>query len=149
MRKAGVIIAMIFILITASTSTQRNLSFVDTRYRRYVIEFIKEVESEGIEIPRQERWSIIEDQLLSPTSILGYAVGMNDDRQVNIRLHPILRFMNDNSVRYVIWHELGHDLYNIKHGECLMMKSTATRGDDILFPKAKIEFIEYLKNKNR
>jgi hypothetical protein len=146
--KTVVAIGLSIILMVLFTLDHRDLTFVEDRYRKYVIEFIDELEAEGIEIPEQKRWSIRTDILLFSTTILGYAEGMNDDRQVNIRLHPILKFKSEDWVRFVIWHELGHDLFNIKHDTCLLMKAHADKNDDALFPIAKIEFIQYLKDNN-
>jgi hypothetical protein len=125
----------------------RDLTFVNARYKPYIIEFIKEMDAEGIKIPKQQRWTIEEDMLLYNAGLNGIAVGMNDDRQVNIRLSPRLRWVDKNAVRFTIWHELAHDLYNVKHGEGLLMKTTASSNDSELFIIAKIEFIQMMKKK--
>lgn len=137
----------VFIGYASAYGSIRDLTFVDSRYKTFIIEFIDEMEENGIRIPRQQRWTIEEDILLYKVGLMGIAVGMNDDRQVNIRLSPRLRYMKDDAVRFTIWHELAHDVFNIKHGNGTLMKTSSSGNDDILFPMAKREFIEMLKRR--
>ena len=140
-------IGIVSILIVLGTlSKGRDLRFVDVTYNKYVVEFIEELEEEGIDIPNQIRWTIGEDISLFRTSILGWALGMNDDRQVNIRMHPLNKFKSEDEIRFILWHELAHDIFNIKHDTMLLMKTTSSKTDAYIFPAAKIEFIQYLKN---
>ena len=125
----------------------RDLTFVSERYRPYVLEFIQEMDANGIKIPTQQRWTIEEDLLLYNAGLMGIAVGMNDDRQVNIRLSPRLRWSNENAVRFTIWHELAHDVFNIEHGEGYLMKRSSSKDDGIMFQRAKEEFIRIMRYK--
>lgn len=137
--------AMSVFLGYAGANGGRDLTFVNTRYKPYIIEFIQEMDANGIKIPEQQRWTIEEDILLFEAKLMGIAVGMNDDRQVNIRLSPRLRWIDEDAVRFTIWHELGHDLFNMKHGEGYLMKTSANKDDAEMFDGAKEEFIRILK----
>jgi hypothetical protein len=139
-------IGLATILIVLGTLKNRDLRFVENQYKEYVIEFIDELEAEGIEIPEQIRWTVQTDISLFRTNTLGWAQGMNDNRQVLIRLHPLLKFKSGNELRFILWHELAHDVFNIKHGTIVLMQPSSTPYDAFLFPAAKIELIQYLKD---
>lgn len=124
-----------------------DLTFVNQRYRPYVLEFIQEMDANVIKIPTQQRWTIEEDILLYNARLMGIAVGMNDDRQVNIRLSPRLRWVDENAARFAIWHELAHDVFNVEHGEGYLMKKSSALDDGIMFQRAKEEFIRMMKHK--
>ena len=70
---------------------------------------------------------------------------MFDDRQVMVFVHPLLKMQKPNVIRFVIWHELSHDVFNLRHGSTMLMKTTASNNDGVIFPIAKKMLIEYLK----
>jgi hypothetical protein len=122
-------------------------TFVEYPYQKYVKEFVKELEDAGIKIPEQKRWTIRTEPSFFVTTTIGQAVGMFDDRQVMVFVHPLLKLQKPNVIRFVIWHELSHDVFNLRHGSTMLMKTTASNNDGVIFPIAKKMLIEYLKEK--
>ena len=122
-------------------------TFVEHPYQKYVKEFVKELEDAGIKIPEQKRWTVRTEPSFFITTTIGQAIGMLDDRQVMVFVHPLLKLQKPNAIRFVIWHELSHDIFNLKHGTTMLMKTTASNNDGAIFPIAKKMLIEYLKEK--
>ena len=122
-------------------------TFIEHPYQKYVKEFVKELEDAGIKIPEQKRWTVRTEPSFFVTTTIGQAVGMFDDRQVMVFVHPLLKLQKPNVIRFVIWHELSHDVFNLKHGSTMLMKTTASNNDGVIFPIAKKMLIEYLKEK--
>jgi len=120
-------------------------TFVEHPYQKYVKEFVNELEDAGIKIPEQKRWTVRTEPSFFLTTTIGQAVGMLDDRQVMLFVHPLLKNKNPNVIRFVIWHELSHDVFNLRHGTTMLMKTTASNNDGAIFPIAKKMLIEYLK----
>ena len=73
---------------------------------------------------------------------------MFDDREVMVFIHPLLKLQRENIIRFVIWHELTHDIFNVKHGATLLMKPKADKNDGEIFEVAKALLIDYLKTKS-
>ena len=136
----GVILAVLFTL-----ENEIDYTFVEYPYRKYVKEYVKELEYAGIKVPEQKRWTIRTEPSFFITTTIGQAIGMLDDRQVMVFVHPLLKLQRENVIRFVIWHELSHDLFNLKHGTTMLMKATASNNDGQIFPIAKKMLIEYLK----
>ena len=120
-------------------------TFVEHTYQKYVKEFVKELEDAGIKIPEQKRWTVRTEPSFFVTTTIGQAIGMFDDRQVMVFVHPLLKMQNPNVIRFVIWHELSHDIFNLRHGTTMLMKTTASSNDGQIFPIAKKMLIQYLK----
>ena len=138
----GVILAVLCTL-----EKEIDYTFVEYPYQKYVKEFVKELEDAGIKIPEQKRWTVRTEPSFFVTTTIGQAIGMFDDRQVMVFVHPLLKLQRENVIRFVIWHELSHDVFNLKHGSTMLMKTTASNNDGVIFPIAKKMLIEYLKEK--
>ena len=146
--KMVVKIALVVMLAVLSTLEKGvDYTFVEYPYQKYVKEFVKELEDAGIKIPEQKRWTVRTEPSFFVTTTIGQAIGMFDDRQVMVFVHPLLKLQKPNVIRFVIWHELSHDVFNLKHGTTMLMKTTASNNDGVIFPIAKKMLIEYLKEK--
>ena len=146
--KMVVKIALVVMLAVLSTLEKGvDYTFVEYPYQKYVKEFVKELEDAGIKIPEQKRWTVRTEPSFFVTTTIGQAIGMFDDRQVMVFVHPLLKLQRENVIRFVIWHELSHDVFNLKHGTTMLMKTTASNNDGVIFPIAKKMLIEYLKEK--
>jgi hypothetical protein len=94
-------------------SSYQNSSKVDS--------FIKMVENSDINV----------DFDLKVSGVLGISKSMNDDSKISISINPILWKNSSDSKRlYIIYHELGHDILNFKHGE----------GGKMMFPISENEY---------
>ena len=135
----------VMLAVLSTLEKEIDYTFVEYPYRKYVKEYVKELEDAGIEVPEQKRWTVRTEPSFFVTTTIGQAIGMFDDRQVMIFVHPLLKLQRENVIRFVIWHELSHDVFNLRHGTTMLMKTTASNNDGQIFPIAKILLIEYLK----
>lgn len=148
--KTVVRIAIIVIGITMLTLGDNvDYTFIDAPYKKYVREYVKTLEDNGVNVPCQQRWTVRSEPSLFGTTTIGFAKGMFDDREVMVFLTPLLKFQKEDIIRFVIWHELTHDIFNLRHGTTLLMKPTSYGNDDKLFPSAKALLIKYLKAKQK
>ena len=138
------LISIILILFTLSNDI--DYEFIEEPYRKYVTEYVETLEDNGIDVPTQKRWTVRDEPRFFITTTIGEARGMFDDREVMVFIHPLLKLKNENYIRFVIWHELTHDIFNVIHGSTLLMKPTASDNDDEIFKTAKILLIDYLKS---
>ena len=139
-------IGLIGIILTLLTlSNDIDYEFIENPYKKYVTEYVETLEANGIDVPRQERWTVRDEPRFFITTTIGEARGMYDDREVMIFIHPLLKLKDEDVIRFVIWHELTHDIFNIRHGTTLLMKPTADQNDGEIFKLAKILLIDYLK----
>ena len=137
----------VMLAVLSTLEKEIDYTFVEYPYRKYVKEYVKELEDAGIEVPEQKRWTVRTEPSFFITTTIGQAIGMFDDRQVMIFVHPLLKLQRENVIRFVIWHELSHDVFNLRHGTTMLMKTTASNNDGQIFPIAKKMLIEYLKEK--
>ena len=135
----------VMLAVLSTLEKEIDYTFVEYPYRKYVKEYVKELEDAGIEVPEQKRWTVRTEPSFFVTTTIGQAIGMYDDRQVMIFVHPLLKLQRENVIRFVIWHELSHDVFNLRHGTTMLMKTTASNNDGQIFPIAKKMLIEYLK----
>ena len=144
-------IALIGIILTLSTLSNNNINyeFIEYPYREYVTEYVVTLEKNGIDVPTQKRWTIREEPRFYRTAVIGQAIGMLDSREVMISVHPLLKFKDQNTIRFVLWHELTHDIFDVRHGTTLLMKPSASRHDGEIFETAKVLLIDYLKKNKK
>ena len=83
--------------------------------RSMVEVFIKDCALNGIEIKKNKINSIFIDL---PTGVVALAEGMNNDDEIIIKVDPS-KWRNASASKkwYVLYHELGHDILNLEHGE--------------------------------
>ena len=144
--KTVIRIGLLSIVLTIlSLANGIDYEFIEEPYQKYVTEYVETLEANGIDVPRQERWTVRDEPRFFITTTIGEARGMYDDREVMIFIHPLLKLKDENVIRFVIWHELTHDIFNVRHGATLLMKPTADQNDGEIFKLAKILLIDYLK----
>ena len=93
-----------------------NLSTVNTFDLPAMVEtFIKDCQENGILISKNK----IQTQFtLLPTGVVAIANGMNIDGKIMIDVDPVKwKDASPSKKWYVLYHELGHDFLNLKHGE--------------------------------
>tara|TARA_B110000285_G_scaffold204575_1_gene241622 strand:+ start:43 stop:582 length:540 start_codon:yes stop_codon:yes gene_type:complete len=147
--KTVIRIGLLSIILTLLTlSNGIDYEFIENPYRKYVTEYVETLEANGIDVPTQKRWTVRDEPRFFITTTIGEARGMFDDREVMVFIHPLLKLKEENMIRFVIWHELTHDIFNVRHGTTLLMKPTADRNDAQIFDVAKVLLIDYLKKIN-
>ena len=94
---------------------------------------------------------IQENQKKEDTNTLALALGMFDNCRVQIQIDKKNWLEADNVRRlWVIYHELAHDIFNIKHGEGgpLMAPSIPPFIDETLFIQAKDQLMQIVSKNN-
>ena len=92
---------------------------VDKELQPYLLEFDRVMQEAGIN-PQYGSLVVIKFVSLR-TGLLGVAWGMNHDVTV-IHINPVLwATMSHQDKRMVMFHELAHDVFNLKHWSTLLM----------------------------
>ena len=92
---------------------------VDRQLQPYLMEFDRVMHDAGIDV---KYGSLVVIKFVSlRTGLLGVAWGMNHDVTV-IHINPVLwATMSHQDKRMVMFHELAHDVFNLKHWSTLLM----------------------------
>ena len=119
---------------------------IDDPFKGYYKLYTDRLESEGIEIPKGSIL-IQYNRSLRKTKYLGVARGMWNPSSVYIQVNPNWKNRDMSTRKWVMFHELTHDMFNIEHNEISLM---ANRCPDYLsrydVDDAMDELVEFLKN---
>jgi len=134
---------IIALLITALSNAQHR---VDKRLKPYVDEYFKILDDNNI-VYNTPTVLITVSQPLKGTDYLGVALGMNNDNLVNVRISPRFFELDRNSRLWVMFHELSHDMFNLRHGSIkLMHKKAYDEVTSFQLSRAKSELIKHLQS---
>jgi len=114
-----------------------------------VREYIAVLESEGVDITFGKDLCTIDFSSTLPRNILGIAWGMNVDNVTHVEINEFTWWnLSYNQKKFLIWHELSHDVFNLEHYSTLMM-STPMPGyiDELYLHMAMEQLIIKLKNR--
>lgn len=122
---------------------------VDKPLQRYVDEYMEIMELNDIEIPHQVRFMVKYQKKSLPRGAAGAAWGMFKPFMVMIAVDPDAVWLSHNQMRWLMFHELTHDIWDIKHESGLelmfpVMPDYVSRYD---VDKAVCEVANYLKNR--
>ena len=134
---------IIALLITALSNAQYR---VDKRLQPYVNEYFKLLDDNNI-VYNTPAVLITVSQPLKGTDYLGVALGMNNDNLVYVRISPRFFELDRNSRLWVMFHELSHDIFNLRHGSIRLMHKKAY--DEVTFiqlNRAKAELVKHLNS---
>ena len=132
----------IALLITALSNAQHR---IDSRLKPYVQEYFDMLDNNNIEY-NTPTVLINVSQPLKGTSYLGVAKGMNNDDIVYVTISPKFFNLSTNVKKWVMYHELSHDIFNLRHGSIKLMAKRAPIYVDVnILEGAKRELIKHLK----
>jgi len=82
----------------------------------YIYIFIEDCKSNGIKINDQKIDVRFNHQVTSPT--IAIAVGMKNDSKIKVDVNPV-EWKSSSVIKklYIMYHELGHDVFNLEHGQ--------------------------------
>ena len=119
---------------------------IDDPFKGYYKLYTERLESEGIDIPKGDVL-IQYNSFLRKTKYLGVARGMWMPNLVFININPNWNNRDMSTRKWVMFHELTHDIFNIEHGEIDLM---AARCPEYLsrydVDDAMDELVQFLKN---
>jgi hypothetical protein len=121
----------------------------DKELMPYVHEYMQFLKQERIGAQFQTKFVVAFNPFLDSFRFAGYAEGMNKDKEVNVYVSRMVwNRSNEGQKRWLIFHELSHDLFNLKHGTCELMKPQLSLKDNMeTFNIAKKELAKVLKNR--
>lgn len=120
---------LLFLLTTPLTYNTDGLRIENKELRRYTLEYLEYLDVYGIEYNRQQIINVRFNALIG-FGISGLSYGMNDDSYVLVFVNPTYwEKMDDNQKRWLIYHELTHDIFNLPHYCTPIMEPVAPRRD--------------------
>lgn len=104
--------------------------FIDPLLLPYVLDYEKELKDRGVSVPNNQSFSVLLSRM--PVRIAGIAIGMRNDYAVNVAINIALwKSYTETEKRFLIYHELSHDIFNVEHNSCrLMVTSMVDVGDE-------------------
>lgn len=109
------IITMASLFAAQAFSQEADRIYVDPRIEGYVLEYLDIMEQNGVIVPSQFQFMIGFDKRVRYKGAVGMAFGMFNPYSVMIALDPNILYLSHNQIRWVIFHELTHDLFDIRH----------------------------------
>ena len=145
---AGQLIIITAISLFAAQATAQVYN-VDSRLERYVDEYIEIMQLNEIPVPTQVRFMVIFHKESLPRNAAAAAWGMFRPFMVMIAVDPEAIWLSHNQLRWLMFHELTHDIWDIRHESGLeLMKPVIPEyvsAYDV--DKALCEVANYLKNR--
>jgi len=111
-------------------------------YFQMYIEFLKE---NNIDWDKKQTIDIHIAPVLTNTNILGIAKGMNYDKGIIIWINPLFIKLPEADRKWIFFHEMTHDLFNVKHDATIIMRSYHFATTEFKFCNAKRKLGKYLK----
>ena len=98
--------------------------YIDPLVMEYVLDYERDIRSIGLELKNDNvSFSVIVGRL--PIRVAGIAVGMLNDKAVNVVLNvSIWDSLSRAEKKALVYHELSHDVFGLKHGTCSLMSGS-------------------------
>jgi len=123
--KMHILYVLLISAITGYSQPKTNTFLVDRELIHFVVSFEQELSKRGAEVDWSYQDIVIRFCYINNRDILGIAYGMFHDTDISIGINKSSwNELSYNQKKWVMWHELAHDLFNYKHYDLeLMMKS--------------------------
>lgn len=137
-----ILLSLLITLLTAQVYD------VDPRLEPYLNEYLEIMEENNIKIPQQVRIMVKVNSKALPRGAAGAAWGMFKPFMIMVAVDPNALFMSNSELKWLMFHELTHDIWDIRHESGLkLMKPTipdyVTRYS---LDDAVCELVEYIRN---
>lgn len=119
----------LYVLITSAligySQPKTNTFLVDRDLIHFVVSFEQELGKRGVEIDWNYQDIVIRFANIGRKDILGVAHGMNHNTDISIAINSnSWKYLSYNQKKWVMWHELAHDLFNYKHYDIELMMTS-------------------------
>lgn len=114
--KTKLIYALIILLLTSVKPREEKITvLMSDQLKPYVLEYLRVLEENNIEY-KEQNFVVMFDIGLIHQDAAGVAYGMFNDSFVFVGICPrSWQQLNNDQKKWLIWHELSHDLFNIRH----------------------------------
>lgn len=115
---------------TTEEKVEKSVYFIDPTLLPYVLDYEAELNDRGVQIPANQSFSVLLTRM--PMRLAGIAIGMFNNTTVNVAIN--IRLWNtytETQKRFLIYHELSHDVFNIEHDSCRLMVTAMSGVNDI------------------
>ena len=106
---------LILLLVSVKPKQDKFTVLISDQIKPYVVEYLNTLEANSIDYKKQNLVVMFDIGLISQDAA-GIAYGMFNDSFVFIGVCPrSWQQLNHDQKKWLIWHELSHDLFNIEH----------------------------------
>lgn len=122
MKKA--LTTLLIIISLTSFAQQKRAEYIAPQIKPYVDMYFKDLKRYGIKFEKKDFGVMFSTKLVG-TPYSGIAYGMFNDNLVYVAINPYQwLILGETERKYLIYHELSHDLFNLKHNDfSFIMKS--------------------------
>ena len=121
-----VLLICLLLLACSDVSEEKvkTMYMIDGEVMPYVLDFERDVKSIGLELNNSNKsFSVVLGRL--PYRIAGIAIAMDNKFAVNVVLNiQLWHKLSDAEKRALVYHELAHDVYGLRHNTCDLMSGT-------------------------
>jgi len=120
-----ILLAMLLVGCTAKEEKKVNtFYYIDPSVIEYVLDYERDIRSIGLELQNDNvSFSVIVGRL--PIRVAGIAIGMMNDKAVNVVLNvAIWDSLSKAEKKALVYHELSHDVFGLRHGTCDLMSGS-------------------------
>ena len=143
---SALLIAGIYTRVKEETPPRRLVRVIHPELRPYVNDFLLLLIQNDIDIPEPDVIIIDLSDIYKYAGVVGIAEGMYFD-MICVRIdRKFWSKATDQIKRSLVFHELLHDAFDLKHNSIDMMKPQLEIITKEQFNKQKIELIQYLKD---
>ena len=120
-----ILLAMLLVGCTAKEEKKVDtFYYIDPSVIEYVLDYERDIRSIGLELQNDNvSFSVIVGRL--PIRVAGIAIGMMNDKAVNVVLNvAIWDSLSKAEKKALVYHELSHDVFGLRHGTCDLMSGS-------------------------
>ena len=116
-----ILIILLFTLNSFAQTMPKYTGIINQPLKPYVFEYFAALRDCGLEFKNQN-FIVVFDGDIMRSSLLGVARGMFNKDLVYVQINPRLwQTLTEKQRRHVIFHELSHDIFDVKHNEDLLL----------------------------
>ncbi len=103
------------LLLNEPAVNEERVMVRDTELRQYTIEFLTELDNYDIDYDKNQNIVVRFNKLLN-NGVAGAAYGMHHDDYTTVFINPMIwKYLNADQKRWLVFHELAHDMFNTAH----------------------------------
>lgn len=121
-----ILLALLLVGCTANEEKKKvdTFYYIDPLVIEYVMDYQRDIRSIGLELNNDNiSFSVVVGRL--PIRVAGIAIGMMNNKAVNVVLNvSIWDSLSSAEKKALVYHELSHDVFGLRHGTCDLMSGS-------------------------